>query len=224
MSNTINILNTLIINNNLYNNQFQTLVSNLQIELKKIITQTQLELINNISKDYNISSKELIKKYVNQKKQGNVVIDSPTFDIISKYYNLKQDEEKVSNKSSNSNVSDDQSSYSSTIINSDGILFGIDDDSKVKSKPKGRPGRKKSTTAESEREKEREREREKERERERERDREREVIENNNFTIFKPVNIKGKNYLLNIKTNEIFDEKNVCIGIKKENKYFIKKT
>ena len=219
MSNTINILNTLIINNNLYTNQFQTLVSNLQIELKKIITQTQLELINNIAKDYNISSKELIKKYVNQKKQTDVVIDSPTFDIISKYYNLKQDEEKTSNKSSSSNVSDDQSNYSSTIINSDGILFGIDDDSKVKSKPKGRPGRKKSTTPESEREREREREKG-----EKEREKEREVIENNSFTIFKPVNIKGKSYLLNIKTNEIFDENNVCIGIKKENKYFIKKT
>ena len=206
-----NILNTLIINNNLYNNQFQTLVSNLQIELKKIVSQTQLELINNIAKDYNINSKELIKKYVNQKKQPNIVIDSPTFDIISKYYNSTHGE-KTSNKSSNSNVSDDQTSYSSTIINSDGILFGINDDSKVKSKTKtkGKLGRKKSITTENEKEKEREREIE--------------VIDNESFTLFKPINIKGRSCLLNIKTNEIFDENNVCIGIKKENKYFIKKT
>ena len=208
-----NILNTLIINNNLYNNQFQTLVSNLQIELKKIVSQTQLELINNIAKDYNINSKELIKKYVNQKKQPNIVIDSPTFDIISKYYNSTHGE-KTSNKSSNSNVSDDQTSYSSTIINSDGILFGIDDDSKVKSKTKGKPGRKKSITTENEKEKEKEKEKE----------REIEVIDNDSFTLFKPINIKGRSCLLNIKTNEIFDENNVCIGIKKENKYFIKKT
>lgn len=208
MSNTINILNTLIINNNLYNNQFQTLISNLQIESEKIINQTQLELINNIAKDYNISSKELIKKYVNQKKQPNVIIDSPTFDIISRYYNSKHDEEKISNKSSNSNISDDYTSHSSTIFNSDEIMLGINNDSKVKSKPKGRPGRKKEI-----------------KEKELSKDSsEIEVIENNSFTIFKPINIKGKNCLLNIKTNEIFDENNVCIGIKKENKYFIKKT
>lgn len=213
MSNTVNILNTLIINNNLYNNQFQTLISNLQIELKKIINQTQIELINEIAKDYNISSKELIKKYVNQKKQPNVVIDSPTFDIISRYYNLKHDEDKTSNKSSNSNISDDHTSYSSTIFNSDGIMIGIDNDndSKVKSKTKGRPGRKKEIKEIKEKELSKD-------------SNEIEVIENNSFTIFKPINIKGKNYLLNIKTNEILDENHEYIGIKKENKYFIKKT
>lgn len=208
MSNTLNILNTLVINNNLYNNQFQALILNLQTELKKIVNQAQLELINNISKDYNISSKELIRKYITNKKQPNNIIDSPTFDMISKLCNPKLDEIKISNKSNGSNISDDQESNSSTFFSSDGVIINIDENIKTKTTTRGRPGKKKSNVAKKDSSN----------------DEEIEDIDHENTTLFKPINIKGKNYLLNIKTNEIYDENNICIGIKKENKYLIKKT
>lgn len=41
--------------------------------------------------------------------------------------------------------------------------------------------------------------------------------------IYKSLTIKGKNYLLNLSTNEIFDMENILVGKKKGDKILFKK-
>ena len=62
-------LKTIKLTNTLYASQIQSLTVNLQDGINQIIQKTQLDLINSIAQDYNISIRELTKKYVSKPKK-----------------------------------------------------------------------------------------------------------------------------------------------------------
>jgi arginine deiminase len=84
MSNINDIINHLKDININYNNEMSSLFNGLQDEINSIINKSQIELINKISEDYNINSKDLIRKYITKTKKTkkNKDEDSPTLQSI----------------------------------------------------------------------------------------------------------------------------------------------
>lgn len=74
-------IKTIKITTKLFNNQTQSLLESLQKNIDEIIIQTQIELINHIAEDYNINSKDLIKKYINKKKKKKNIIEDDELSI-----------------------------------------------------------------------------------------------------------------------------------------------
>lgn len=75
MTDSNNTIKTIKLTTKLFNIQSQSLLDSLQKNIDEAIIQAQLDLINRISEDYNINSKELIKKYVNKKKKKKDIIE-----------------------------------------------------------------------------------------------------------------------------------------------------
>lgn len=88
MTSIIDTLNTLRHTNSLYNTQMTNNLKVLTDELNNVILKTQTDLINRIAQDYNISARELSKKYLikpkkNRKTKDTAEDDSPTMTSIN---------------------------------------------------------------------------------------------------------------------------------------------
>ena len=84
MSNINDIIKQLKDTNITYNNEMSSLITELQDEINSMINKSQLELINKMSEDYNINSKDLVRKYITKTKKTKKIKDedSPTLQSI----------------------------------------------------------------------------------------------------------------------------------------------
>lgn len=79
MSDTIELLRSIITTSNTCNTQLITYIKELSNNIEHLVTNTQNELLTKISNDYNINYKELQRKYIGKSKKVRKNID----DIIS---------------------------------------------------------------------------------------------------------------------------------------------
>jgi hypothetical protein len=187
-------LKTIKLTNTLYASQIQSLTVNLQDGINQIIQKTQLDLINSIAQDYNISIRELTKKYVSKPKKirktkESLDDDSPTLQTI--------------NESKNYYLSDEDNDMSNIVINQNNVdsneIIGETSQAKKTRKPRA----KKNVVEEI--------------------DNDPESIENEE-DVYKSITIKNTQYLLDPNTNKIYDMDNKLVGTKKDNKYYLKNT
>ena len=197
MSNIADTLGAIKLTNNLYNTQISSLLKTVQDDIDQLILKTQSDLITKISQDYNISIRELNRKYIlkpkKTRKTKDILDDSPTMQTINdskNYQDLSDDESNISNimvkniSSTNLSVQDIIGSNPDNNTNNTNNIFIST-----------------SVTTSNDTS---------------------EVIENPDV-LFKTITIKNMEYLLNISTNEIFDMENNLIGQKRNNKYLMKK-
>ncbi len=104
MSNIADTLNAIKLTNNLYNTQVGSLLKTVQDDINQIVIKTQYDLIAKISQDYNISIRELTRKYISKPKKTRKtkedIDDSPTMQSINDNKNiqdLSDDESNISN-------------------------------------------------------------------------------------------------------------------------------
>jgi len=203
MSNIADTLGAIKLTNNLYNTQISSLLKTVQDDIDQLILKTQSDLITKISQDYNISIRELNRKYILKpkkiRKTKDISDDSPTMQTINdskNYQDLSDDESNISNimvrntstnisiqdiisSKTDQNMNDNTNNTNNTSNTSNNISISTSNDTS-------------------------------------------EVIENPDV-LFKTITIKNMDYLLNISTNEIFDMENNLIGQKRNNKYLMKK-
>ena len=184
MNNTLKIINAIKFANKYKQENLDTLITSLEDEIVKLYQNIQIELINNISKDYNINSKELVRKYVNKKKmhknkKKDNYLDSPNVYEQTNYdtdsYNTSEEYYGDLHIFDQSNINE-----SNTIENSPSPTNLSDSD-----------------------------------------------INNyiiNSKILFKNIKIADKIFLLNINTNEIYDNENNLVGKKKDDIYYIYKS
>jgi hypothetical protein len=293
MASIIEIIQTLQLTNSIYNTQINALLKSLKDEIlddnikisqekiSQIIYNTQIELIEKISQDYNISAKELTKKYVSKLAKGkksrdnlNQIMDGNSFDNLANLSGQSIINSLTTNMTTNTqnqqlstpnmstisiveldnkptfdnfiNIDESPKSLSKTKNNYDNAILNYDNnteddlvnllvqnkknsiessnlvnesntisqpyvttinDTQITSLPKKR-GRKSKA--------------------------ELKLLEKNEINnqldsaqsfevIYKSLTIKGKNYLLNLSTNEIFDMENTLVGKKKGDKVLFKK-
>ena len=142
MSNIADTLNAIKLTNNLYNTQVSSLLKTVQDDINQIVIKTQSDLIAKISQDYNISIRELTRKYISKPKKTRKtkedIDDSPTMQSINDNKNiqdLSDDESNISNimvKNSASILSTQEITDANTnqsenptseIINNSDVLF-----------------------------------------------------------------------------------------------------
>ena len=70
MSNIADTLGAIKLTNNLYNTQISSLLKTVQDDIDQLILKTQSDLITKISQDYNISIRELNRKYILKPKKN----------------------------------------------------------------------------------------------------------------------------------------------------------
>ena len=103
MSNISETLNAIKATNTIYNTQITSLLKTAQDDINQIVLKTQTDLINRISQDYNISVRELTRKYITKpkktRKSKDDIDDSPTMQTIndSKNADLSDDDSNISN-------------------------------------------------------------------------------------------------------------------------------
>jgi len=186
MSNILESIDGIRSINNYYNNQINNNLKTLQDEINQLIYKTQSDLLQQISHDYNISSKELNKKYLikTKKTQGRkpkeeYANDSPTMQQINDINMCDSDDENIVNliiKQSSSqdiHITDDLTNSKTSQVS----------DVFIKTPNTEKTGE----------------------------------------LLFKTIKIKKESYLLNLQTDEIYDMENNLVGIKKNNKYMLKK-
>jgi len=206
MSNIADTLGAIKLTNNLYNTQISSLLKTVQDDIDQLILKTQSDLITKISQDYNISIRELTRKYIlkpkKTRKTKDILDDSPTMQTINdskNYQDLSDDESNISNimikniSSTNFSVQDIIGSNPDNNHNMSGNTNNTSNTSNTSNIT--------SITTSNDTS---------------------EVIENPDV-LFKTITIKNIDYLLNISTNEIFDMENNLIGQKRNNKYLMKK-
>ena len=112
MTSIIDTLNTLRHTNSLYNTQMTNNLKVLTDEINIIILKTQTDLINKIAQDYNISARELSKKYLikpkkNRKTKDMADDDSPTMTTIndskSNNYDIEDFMDSINQKDNSDN-------------------------------------------------------------------------------------------------------------------------
>ncbi len=211
-SNTQDTLKTIKLTHSLYNTQISGLINNLQENMNNLVYKTQIDLISKISQDYNISVRELTRKYVQKpkkikKRDQSLDIDteSPTLQTINSAKNNPADSDSDSELYVPPiNLDDEESILNSTsfsmgkkskkLINqtSSTDLANIETGSVGFSGTLGfvGSGGPNGTT------------------------------ESN--IVFKTFDYKGKKYLVNPTTNEIMDMNEKVVGIKENGKYKIK--
>jgi hypothetical protein len=137
MNSISDIIRTIQLTTNIYNTQINTLIKSIEnisednkISLDKynqIIYNTQNDLIEKISKDYNISSRELIKKYsIKQKKDKkskdtiqSILESSNSFDNLANLSNntILQNLTEINSTQSMTSLSQDRSNSSQSMTN-----------------------------------------------------------------------------------------------------------
>ena len=113
MTSIIDTLNTLRHTNTLYNMQMTNNIKILQDDINNIVLKTQTDLINKISQDYNISVRELSKKYLiklkkTKKTKDTADEDSPTMATINDSKNNNSDIEDFMDAINQKNNDDDE--------------------------------------------------------------------------------------------------------------------
>jgi len=105
MSNISDTLNAIKLTNNLYNAQISSLIKTVQDDSNQIVLKTQTDLITKISQDYNISIRELTRKYISKPKKTRKVKDdiedSPTMQTIN---DVKNNHELSDDESNSTNI------------------------------------------------------------------------------------------------------------------------
>ena len=104
MSNITDTLNAIKLTNNLYNTQVSSLLKTVQDDIDHLVLKTQTDLIAKVSQDYNISVRELTRKYISKpkktRKTKGLDNDSPTLQTINDAANnldLSDDETTITN-------------------------------------------------------------------------------------------------------------------------------
>jgi hypothetical protein len=218
MSNITDTINAIRLTNNLYNTQVISLLKTAQDDINQIIIKTQTDLINKIAQDYNISSRELSRKYLLKPKKGpgrkpkeEHIDDSPTMQGINdlKNGNDSDDDNIVNIMVNPAQTQIGQFLSSVDILNSNKTLS-------PKNPNAINPNIHNVLSQLSNGEKT-------------------ELLNTNtnnntntdsssvNELVFKTIKIKNADYLLNLETNEIYDMENNLVGKKQNNKYMMKK-
>lgn len=112
MSNISDTLESIRLANNLYSSQINSLVKSLQLDIDQIVSSTQFDLINKISHDYNISLRELTRKYIVKTKKVRKNTDD---DQLSNHIDDNKINEEVDNDEELNN--DDEISNTKKIKN-----------------------------------------------------------------------------------------------------------
>jgi len=251
MNNINQILDTLKITNTSTQKVSNNLIKNLYNEIFDYCNNQKLDLINSISRDYNINIKELTNKYVNKKMQKkinnatNAIIseteslnNSPTFFEINKLLKKSKNADNYCNDDSNNNdtINDsdclDYNTSDINLINNLDVFITntqLNGDIKESEMMMYAENQIKTKTKKTKMKKmEREINTDTEEKEKTETETETEIETDMNYRInpdilFVKIKMGEKIYLMNLKTNELFDEENKLVGYKDKSTYYMYK-